>query len=109
MIDDNLPSTSKEDENYEYTIEEPDDDDDQEEGQIVLSSELKDYFSRLKDEKLVPITSANGKEIMLYNRADDIRSRIFDVTDDHEEEEEHVDAQVDTEMAEHEDEPMDLG
>lgn len=76
IIDEDLPTTSEE---FEETIvpyvEEPED-----AGQIVLSDELQNYLNRMKREKLLPVRHQTN-QLVLYNPADSIRSRIVEITD----------------------------
>jgi hypothetical protein len=82
-----LPTTSAEfDETLEPFVEEPEDG-----GQIVLSDELQMYLNRMKREKLLPVRQQNN-QLVLYNPADSIRSRIVEITDadDNSNEEDHL-------------------
>jgi len=79
-IDEELPTvsgtSSEEEDVLDCFVEEPD-----EGGQLVLSDSLLDYLKRMKHEKVFPIRSKDGKEIVFYNPADSIRSRIVEITE----------------------------
>lgn len=74
----------------EPVVEEP-----EEGGQIVLSEELADYLNRIKRERLFPTRQQNN-QIVLYSPGDSIKSRIVEITDEHESDEEENEQQQPT-------------
>jgi len=71
------PTTSDEWSDSAPVVEEPD-----EFADVVLSDELRDYIKLMKRENFLPTKAKDGREIVLYNSGDDIRSRITEVTDE---------------------------
>ncbi|KAI6205414.1 hypothetical protein M3Y94_00789400 [Aphelenchoides besseyi] len=61
----------------EPLVEEPEDEFD-----LSLSDELRHYIQSMKNVPLIPQTRKKGNELVLYNRADEIKSRITEVTDE---------------------------
>jgi len=72
-----VPTTSDESVDYGPVVEEPDEATD-----VVLSDELRDYIKLMKRENFLPAKAKSGREIVLYNRGDDIRTRITEITDE---------------------------
>jgi len=72
-----IPTTSDESNDCAPVVEEPD-----EVTGVVLSDELRDYIKLMKRENFLPSKAKNGKELVLYNSGDDIRSRISEITDE---------------------------